>query len=531
MKLRNDLRYQLRKFVETWAKKYKISVEAFSEWKINVFKKLDFKLHKIQNSPRIVESEVLKDKECLEYLQKLHSKFVLTPVDKASNNIAVTCKKFYIKTILTETGLWPCTNSLTYSQLKDHSKKEILDSQYEFNKVFNIKDNLKSSELPFMYAIPKFHKTPVKFRYIVSSSKCQIKPLAKTITKGLKLCQKQHEIWCNVLKGYTGINHFFIIDKNQPIIDRLNKLNEKSLAKSIETFDFSTLYTMIKHEDLKENLTWFIEKAFNGAYGKGKKVMSVYSQEAKWTNASKNNSTCTYDKSSFISIVNFLIENAFFEIGNVIIKQNIGIPMGTDPGPFMANAHLYKYEFEFQDLNRKTNYKLAKSLNYTFRYIDDVTPINDLGNFSKHINKIYPNDLILTKENTGSKIANVLDLNIQIFSNKFDIKVYDKTDNFTFEVFKYPSNESNIPDNILSNVYYSQTIRFLNLCNRKEHFLYAVKNLTNKCINKGASLLNLKNQIKKLFTRKNSTLLKLGINLKDILSSISETPCILNLEH
>ena len=136
----------------------------------------------------------------------------------------------------------------------------------------------------------------------------------------------------------------------------------------------------------------------------------------------------------------------------------------------MVNAHLYKYEFEFQDLNRKTNYKLAKSLNYTFRYIDDVSPINDLGNFSKHIKDIYPSDLILTKENIGSKNANVLDLKIDVLDNQFDIQVYDKTNNFNFEVFKYPSTNSNIPENILPNVFYSQAIRFLGICNKKRTF-------------------------------------------------------------
>lgn len=275
---------------------------------------------------------------------------------------------------------------------------------------------------------------------------------------------------------------------------------------------------MIKHKDLKENLSWFIEKAFNGAYGKGKKYMSIYSQEAKWTSLPKSKLTCVFEKSTFTKAVNFLIDNAVFEVGSKLIQQNIGIPMGTDPGPFMANAHLYKYEFEFQDLNRKTNYKLAKSLNYTFRYIDDVSPINDLGNFSKHIKDIYPGDLILTKENIGSKNANVLDLQIDVLDNQFDIQVYDKTNNFNFEVFKYPSINSNIPENILPNVFYSQAIRFLSICNKKEHFIQAIKGLAHKCMDKGLKLPQIRFQLKKLFARKNNSLLNLQIDSEDILS-------------
>ena len=99
--------------------------------------------------------------------------------------------------------------------------------------------------------------------------------------------------------------------------------------------------------------------------------------------------------------------------------------MGSDPGPFMANAHLHKYEFEFQDNNRKNNHKLAKSLNYTFRYIDDVSPINDNGHFSKFKDQIYPSDLILSKENVGTLSATVLDLNISIINDKFQVSFFD----------------------------------------------------------------------------------------------------------
>ena len=88
--------------------------------------------------------------------------------------------------------------------------------------------------------------------------------------------------------------------------------------------------------DIPKILDWFIEKAFK----KGRNYLSVYSQGAKWINKPKNENSCFFDKSSFQKIVHFLVENAIFEVGDCLIKQNIGIPMGTDPGPFMANAHL-----------------------------------------------------------------------------------------------------------------------------------------------------------------------------------------------
>ena len=58
----------------------------------------------------------------------------------------------------------------------------------------------------------------------------------------------------------------------------------------------------------------------------------------------------------------------------------------------------------------KSNYSVARSLNHTFRYIDDISPLNDNGNFEKYKSQIYPDDLELNRENTGFKLASVLRL-------------------------------------------------------------------------------------------------------------------------
>ena len=54
--------------------------------------------------------------------------------------------------------------------------------------------------------------------------------------------------------------------------------------------------------------------------------------------------------------------------------------MGLDPAPQMANGHLHKYEFDFQQKMAKSNYAVAKSLNHTFKFIDDSSPLDVKGN-------------------------------------------------------------------------------------------------------------------------------------------------------
>ena len=54
-----------------------------------------------------------------------------------------------------------------------------------------------------------------------------------------------------------------------------------------------------------------------------------------------------FSKSSLKSAVKHLIENCFFSVGNIIMRQAIVIIMGIDPAPFWANLFLYTYEEEY----------------------------------------------------------------------------------------------------------------------------------------------------------------------------------------
>ena len=44
---------------------------------------------------------------------------------------------------------------------------------------------------------------------------------------------------------------------------------------------------------------------------------------------------------------NFLVDNMYIQIGSAVYQQTIGIPMGTDWAPLVANLFLFSYELEF----------------------------------------------------------------------------------------------------------------------------------------------------------------------------------------
>ena len=66
-------------------------------------------------------------------------------------------------------------------------------------------------------------------------------------------------------------------------------------------------------------------------------------------------------------------DNIFDMLGGRVFQQKVGIPMDTNYGPLLANLFLYSYEAYFiQVLLNKHDKMLSGSLNFTFRYLDDL---------------------------------------------------------------------------------------------------------------------------------------------------------------
>ena len=100
-------------------------------------------------------------------------------------------------------------------------------------------------------------------------------------------------------------------------------------VENIATYDFSTLYTNIPHQKLKERM----KQAYEGS---GKKYLSVYKSKAAWVNNPKKE-TAAYKKEELIDMIYYLIDNVYVTCGDSLFRQKIGIPMGTDCAPFLAN--------------------------------------------------------------------------------------------------------------------------------------------------------------------------------------------------
>ena len=158
------------------------------------------------------------------------------------------------------------------------------------------------------------HKNPVGFRFIIASPKCTLKPLTKDITALFKLFYSKVERYHLKGKVWSGIKKFWVILNNRPVINTIAKINKRNSAKSLSTFDFSTLYTKIPHNKLLEVLNNIIDFCFKG--GTRDRIM-VHNSGAYWV---KRNTTMTgtiYTKETIKCAVKYLLDNCFFQVGNL----------------------------------------------------------------------------------------------------------------------------------------------------------------------------------------------------------------------
>ena len=158
------------------------------------------------------------------------------------------------------------------------------------------------------------------------------------------------------------------------------------------------------------------------------------------------------------------MENIFVQFDGMVYQQIVGIPMGTNCAPLIADLFLYCYERDFMsNLQKSKRFDLIDKFNDTSRYLDDIFTI-DNPTFAEHIPDIYPRELQLNKANTSDKETSFLDLNIKVIGNDIHTSVYDKRDDFGFPIVNFPWLSGDVPRLPSYGIYISQLVRFARCC-------------------------------------------------------------------
>ena len=88
----------------------------------------------------------------------------------------------------------------------------------------------------------RYYVEILKHRFIAGSSKCTTKQLFSLLTKILTVIKTRLERYCSIKTSHTGVNNMWILKNTTNLLSSLSHLGVHR-ATSIQTFDFSTLYT------------------------------------------------------------------------------------------------------------------------------------------------------------------------------------------------------------------------------------------------------------------------------------------------
>ena len=100
----------------------------------------------------------------------------------------------------------------------------------------------------------------------------------------------------------------------------------------------------------------------------------------------------------------YLLDNIFIRFGTKLYRQTIGIPMGTNCAPLVADLFLFCYERDFmKSLLRENQADIFEAFNST-RYLDNLLNIDNIY-FDQMVDRIYPTELQLNRANSSDTEA------------------------------------------------------------------------------------------------------------------------------
>ena len=202
---------------------------------------------------------------------------------------------------------------------------------------------------------------------------------------------------------------------------------------------------MYKKSLLKSRLTTIIRNSFIHKNGNRRYKFLVLGREGPYFVKEHSDSKNKYTEDDIINILEFLVDNIFVVFGGKVFQQIVGIPMGTNCAPLLADIFLYSYEAEFiQSLLSTGKKKLASQFNFTYRYIDDVLSINN-PDFENYLGQMYPAELEIKDTTESNTSASYLDLLLSTESaGQIRTTLYDKRDDFNFHITNFPFMSSNL---------------------------------------------------------------------------------------
>ena len=196
-------------------------------------------------------------------------------------------------------------------------------------------------KLPTLYWIPKLHKRPYKPRFIANSSACTTTELSILLTSCLTAIKNHVIKYCTTVYQRNGKYLFWSIKNSGEILIKLK--SRGFLASGLSTYDLSTLYITLPHNLIKDKLTGLIEQTFN----RERSLYLACNDKNAFFTSEQPKRYKLWSCQKMCDGLHYLLDNIFIRFGSKLYRQIVGILMGTNCAPLVADLFLFCYEGDF----------------------------------------------------------------------------------------------------------------------------------------------------------------------------------------
>ena len=173
--------------------------------------------------------------------------------------------------------------------------------------------------------------------------------------------------------------------------------------------------------------------------------------------------------------------------------------MGTYCAPLVADLFLFCCERDFiKSVSPENQADIIEAFNSTSRYLDNLLNIDTI-HFKQMVNRIYPAEIQLNKTNSDDTDPPFLYLSLSISNGTVSTKIYNKRDDFDFDVVNFAFLDGDVPRRTPSGVYISQLIRFARASSNVNDLSCRNKALTAKLLKQDYRYHKLRKAFSKFF--------------------------------
>ena len=151
---------------------------------------------------------------------------------------------------------------------------------------------------------------------------------------------------------------------------------------------------------------------------------------------------------------------------------------------------------------------------------DDLLSHNDGSTFEKHYRDIYPTELELKKVNNSNSCASFFELYIYIEDGEFHTRLFDKQDNFGFDIVTMLFYCSNVPSKMFYGSIGAEFLRIFRATSKTEDLTRNCKQLLSRMLKQMGQMRRIKFSLIKIIQRHQEVFIKYNKSIEEVMQAI-----------